>query len=448
MNSRLSVILLAFALIVVSCSKDVTQQESYLDAKLKRAIEQIAETNSVAYYVLPSEKDYSLIPQDPKNPLTREKVQLGKMLFYDTGFGADAKFEEGMRTYACVSCHVPSAGFRPGSAQGIADGGSGFGINGEKRVKQSNYKEEDLDVQSARPLSLINVAYVTNTFWNGQFGSTAVNEGTEEVWPLLHETDLNNLGFEGIETQNFEGLGTHRYRVDEEIIDDLGYRDMFDAGLPELGEEERYTLFGASLAISAYIRTILSNQAPFQEWLRGDGDALTSREMEGALVFFGKARCTNCHYRANLGSLEFHAIGAKDMYQRPSYNAFPDDRRNLGRGGFTLREEDNFKFKVPQLYNLTDANFFFHGSSKNTLSEVIDYKIYAVSENPNVSNELLSDKFKAIELSQKERDDLLAFLTIALRDPNLERYQPESVRSGNCFPNNDYQSRLDLGCDN
>ena len=448
MNTRLSAAVFVFAFLVISCSKDVTQQDSYRDAKLTKVIEQISENNALSYYILPSETDYANIPQDPKNPLTAEKVELGKMLFYETGFGADAKFAQGMATYACVSCHIPSAGFRPGTAQGIADGGSGFGVKGEKRVKQSGYREEDMDVQSARPLSLINVAYVTNTFWNGQFGSEGVNEGTEDVWPLLHETDLNNLGFQGIETQNFEGIRAHRYKVDEELIDELGYRDMFDAGLPNLNPEERYSLFGASLALSAYIRTILANEAPFQEWLKGDSEAMTSAEMNGALIFFGKARCTNCHYRPNLGSLEFHAIGAKDMYHRPSYNAFADDRRNLGRGGFTLREEDNFKFKVPQLYNLSDAHFFFHGSSKNTLAEVIDYKIEAVSENPNVSNPILSDKFKPIDLTAKENEELISFLSNALRDPNLERYQPDAIRSGNCFPNNDQQSRLDLGCDN
>jgi cytochrome c peroxidase len=446
--NRENLLIVFLALLVTSCAKDITQEDTYLDSKLKRAVEQVAETNSLSYYIFPDEEDYANIPQDPKNRLTKEKVELGKLLFYETGFAGNAKFASGMGTYACVTCHIPAAGFRPGSAQGIADGGLGFGQNGEKRVKQNNYQEKDLDVQSARPLSMVNVGYVTNTFWNGQFGSNGVNEGTEDVWPLLHETELNFRGFEGIETQNFEGLITHRYRVDEEIIDELGYREMFDKGLAELDEEVRYSIEGASLALSAYIRTILANEAPFQDWLKGNAKAMTKDEKEGALIFFGKARCSNCHYRPNLGSLEFHALGVKDMYQRPSYNAFADDRRNLGRGGFTLKEEDMFKFKVPQLYNVTDADFFFHGSSKNTLEEVIDYKIAAKSENPNVSVDLLSYKFKSIDLTQEERSQLILFLTNSLRDPNLERYQPDAILSGNCFPNNDYQSKIDLGCSN
>jgi len=222
---------------------------------------------------------------------------------------------------------------------------------------------------------------------------------------------------------------------------------MFDAAFPSVNPTERYQRFYASLAVSAYIRTILSDEAPFQNWLKGDDNAMTLDEKKGAIVFFGKANCTNCHFRPNLGSLEFHALGVKDMYQSPSFNTKESDRRNLGRGGFTLNPDDNFKFKVPQLYNLDDAPFFFHGSSKRTLEEVIDYKIKAETENPIVPQEDLSIKFLSLDLSDEERSNLLLFLKKSLRDPNLERHAPTEVLSGFCFPNNDPQSRIDLGCE-
>ena len=139
-----------------------------------------SETGNTNYYILPSSNDLDAIPQDPKNPLTQAKVDLGKQIFFDTGLAQGALKESGMGTYSCSSCHLPSAGFRPGTAQGIADGGVGFGFNGDGRVRNTEYQEDEIDVQSARPLSLINVAYVTNTSWNGQFGSTGVNVGTED----------------------------------------------------------------------------------------------------------------------------------------------------------------------------------------------------------------------------------------------------------------------------
>lgn len=441
-------IFIVFTLIVVilSCTKDQMPLSIEFDNTLRSFLSESAETGKFSYYQLPSENDLANIPQDPLNPLTEEKVALGKLLFYETGLAQEARFESGMGTYSCASCHIPEAGFRPGRSQGIADGGVGFGSNGENRVRNREYGEEDMDVQSARPLSLINVAFVTNTFWNGQFGATDVNEETEELWDLREDTELNHLGYEGIETQNIEGLEVHRISITKELLDQYGYTPMFDAAFPEIDIDERYTKLYGSLALSAYIRTILSTQAPFQRWLRGEDDAMTIEEKEGAIIFFGKARCNNCHYRPNLGSLEFHALGVKDMYDRPSFNTAETDRRNKGRGGFTLKEEDDYKFKVPQLYNLTNSPFFFHGSSKQTLDEVIDYKIAAQTENPNIDQSIISDKFLPLQLTTSEIEKLKLFLSVSLKDPSLTRYQPERILSGQCFPNNDEQSQVDLGC--
>lgn len=440
-------IYILFGLIFLfSCSKDYTKDSVEIDNSLKRLISATSPTGSYDYYKLDSETDFTKLPQDVRNPLSAKKVELGKLLFFDTGLALKARYAEGMGTFSCASCHIPEAGFRPGGPQGIADGGTGFGVNGENRLKNTRYKDNEIDIQSARPLALLNVAYVTNTFWNGQMGSKGVNVGTDNVWQNDPGSARNNLGYEALETQNIEGLIVHRIATDKASFDKFGYTKMFDEVFPDINVDQRYSLLTTSLALSAYIRSITTSQAPFQNWLRGDQDAMTSDEKEGAMLFFGKARCANCHYEKNLGSMEFQALGVKDMYQRPSFNAFKSDKRNLGRGGFTQKEEDMFRFRVPTVYNVSDAPFFFHGASKQTLDEVIDYKIAAISENPNVSNDRLSEKFKALDLSKDERSKLLQFLRRGLRDPNLIRYKPKTVLSGSCFPNNDPQSRIDLGC--
>lgn len=435
------------AFMISSCTKDRMSSQIELDDELKRNIEGESPDGTASFYLLPDGENLDLIPQDPKNPLTKEKIELGKLMFFDTGLAEEAIHESGIGTYSCASCHIVKAGFRPGTFQGIADGGAAFGINGENRVMNSvDYVESELDVQSARPLSLVNVAYVENTFWNGQFGSTGVNEGTEAVWDQSDATELNNLGFKGIETQNFIGLEDHRISINEEILSRYGYKELFDEVFADIPEEDRYTVRTGSLAFSAYIRSIISNKAPFQKWLAGDNNALDEEEKKGGILFFGKANCSNCHYNQNLGSLEFHALGVNDMYQQPSYNTSASDRRNLGRGGFTLNPEDNFKFKVPGLYNAGDADFYFHGASRTTLRELIDYKNEASKENSNVPLEQMSEKFVPLYLSEEEKDQLETFLRKSLRDPELTRYKPTSVLSGNCFPNNDAQSQIDLGC--
>lgn len=431
---------------IVSCAKDKMPELIELDTELENLIKQVPDTNGdMDYYIIPDADDLDNIPQDPKNPLNPAKVQLGKFLFFDTGFAMNANKQEGMGTYSCGTCHIPSAGFKPGNFQGIADGGEDYGINGEDRRRHKNYVESELDVQSARPLTMLNVAFVTNTFWNGQFGAKG-NEGTEARWNDQDGTSANALGFEAIETQNFDGLKTHRILINEVLINSYGYKDLFDEAFPELSDEEKYSNFGGSLAISAFIRTLMSNKAPFQDWLKGEKDALNYNQKKGAILFFGKAKCVACHYQENLGSQEYHVLGVKDMDQIPSYNTTSTDKRNLGRGGFTGIEEDNRKFKVPGLYNISDTPFYFHGASKNSLEDVIEYKVNALTENPRVDQEKISEKFLPLSLTEEEKMQLKEFLEISLKDPDLNRYMPDEVLSGFCFPNNDIESVSDLGC--
>jgi len=435
---------LVIVVIVHSCTDVTIPGSNELDYELVDAIKAKSPDGTLEFYVLPDENDLANIPQDPKNPLSPVKVELGKQLFYDTGIAVDAVKSSGMGTYSCATCHIPEAGFRPGTFQGVADGGIGFGIKGENRLRSQDYEEADLDVQSARALSLLNVAFVKNTFWNGQFGANDANEGTEHLWD--EDTHVNELGFAAIESQNMEGVVAHRMDMTPDMAQEFGYKDMFDEAFPEIIEENRYTQFTLSLALSAYIRTLMSNEAPFQVWLRGDHDAISYEEKKGALLFFSKANCADCHYNENLGSNEFHALGVLDMDQRPSFNAFPEDKRNLGRGAFTKDPYDNYKFKVPQIYNMKDTPFYFHGSSIESITDLVEYFNDGIPENPRVNEENISNKFKPLNLTVEEKHHLIKFLEYSLNDPELERYAPEEVGSGQCFPNADEQSLIDLGC--
>ena len=174
-------------------------------------------------------------------------------------------------------------------------------------------------------------------------------------------------------------------------------RDSFDAAFGDFSEEERYSKKAAAFAISAYLRTLLTNEAPFQNYLRGDKKALTEQEKRGALVFFGDAKCFHCHEGTNLGANEFYAIGVKDLYQTgKAFNTSKDDIRNLGRGEFTGETEDMYKFKVPQLYNLGDAPFYFHGSSFTDLREVVEYFNKGIPENEQVPSSQIARQFLSL----------------------------------------------------
>lgn len=423
-----------------------TGDVNYIDEELTEVLVQSG--GSLGHYILPASDDLNSIPQDPKNPLSRAKVQLGKLLFHETALATASKFDESMSTYSCASCHHAAGGFQANLAQGIGDGGIGFGLDGGGRYINPHNAEVDIDVQPIRTPSALNIAYQTNVLWNGQFGATGINVGTEDQWKENTPIAENHLGFEGTEIQAIAGLNVHRFgfKIDEDFIMNTDYKELFDVAFGDISEMERYNSVTAGLAIAAYERTLLANQSPFQQWLKGDDRAMTSNEKQGAIAFFNNG-CGSCHNGPALNSMTFHAYGMGDLCDNQSaINATEDDGANLGRGGFTKVDEDRYKFKVPQLYNLRDSRFYGHGSSFTSVEDVVRYKNEGHAQNDRVPSNYLSSEFKSLSMNETEIQNITTFILSALHDPNLSRYEPEALPSGQCFPNNDALSKVDLGC--
>ena len=440
---HLSLVVLC-ALFLTSCEKD---QDDYVQIPLQTALEkQITERfGSKAALILPTSNNFNDIPNDAKNKITQAKVELGKLLFHETLLGKKPKKEESMNTYSCASCHHAAAGFQSGLIQGIGDGGIGFGNHGEGRFKSSSYLESELDIQPIKSPSILNVAYQDVMLWNGQFGAVGTNSGTEANWTPGTPKNSNNLGFEGVETQAIAGLDVHRLLIDKDFIINSSYKVLFDKAFPSDMEDNRYTKLNAALAIAAYERTVLSNEAPFQLWLKGDDFAMSEDELKGARLFFDKGQCYTCHSGPGLNGMEFHALGMNDLAGENILTVV-DEATKKGRGGFTGRSEDDYKFKTPQLYNLIDAGFYGHGGSFASIRDIIDYKNKANHQNNNVPVSKLSALFQPLNLTDEEVDLITLFVEQSLYDPNLKRYQPTSLPSGNCFPNADSQSSVDMGC--
>ena len=334
-----------------------------LDLQLRELLKAQSPSGNISFFELPTSKEFDKIPQDPKNLLSLAKVALGGFLFHETAMATDGREPSLHQTYSCATCHHSDAGFQSGNLQGIGDGGSGFGLRGELRTVESNLAEPD-----ASPLkspSVLNSAYQLNQMWNGQFGSSHLNANTQSLW--IKDTDLaiNNLGYQGIETRAIAGLKMHRMKISDNIIAINAYKRLFDESFMEIPEKQRYTQEMTGLAIAAYLRTLLADEAPFQKYLKGNLTALNDEEKNGAVLFFGKAKCSNCHSGPALNNMQFNALGMKDLVDcpEPTINTKKNDPANLGRGGFTKNPNDNYKFKVPQMYNLSDSRYFGHGSS-------------------------------------------------------------------------------------
>jgi len=439
----------AGALCFTACTPEPSLPPNYdpqADLALEDAINQSDPSLRMEDYILPLSTDLHSIPQDPKNPLTPEKVRLGRWLYHETGLARDPKQETSMLTYSCASCHHAAGGFQANRRQGIGDGGLGFGISGERRRRNSNYLAEELDVQPIRTPSALNVAYQRVMLWNGQFGATGPNTGTEARWTDGTPIATNHLGYQGVEIQAIAGLGVHRLVVTKDIVTELGYLDEFNTVFANFPEPERYTLETAGLAIAAYERTLVPRLAPFQRWLRGEREAMTDRQKEGAVVFFEKGECASCHRGPALNSEAFFALAMPDLLGDEIFNSPPDAGAHLGRGGFTGNEEELYAFKVPQLYNLKDSPFLGHGGTFQSVREMVQYKNNGIPLNPNVPQERLAADFHPLNLSQAEVDALVDFLENGLYDPWLSRFEPQQLPSSNCFPNADMSSKFDMGC--
>lgn len=450
MKVKQSILLTSFLslLLLNSCGFDPVSntEEEILNMELSNMLARVSGKTGISAFLIPNPEELSKIPQDPLNPLTAEKVRLGQMLYHETGLAVDPMNPESRLSYSCASCHHVQAGFQAGKQQGIGEGGMGFGSNGEGRHKKDQYIDLQVDVQPLRSPSTLNIAYQTNVLWNGQFGATGVNEGTEDMWTEFTPKETNFLGYEGTEIQAIAGLSVHRLNADSTLINSTIYKQWFEDAFANVSEEKRYTKEYMGLAIAAYERTLLSNEAPFQRWLRGEKEAMTTDQKKGAILFFGKGNCGSCHKGPALNEMAFYAYGMDDMEGNNTIRAASAMSANRGRADFTGKAEDEYKFKVPQLYNLKDSPFYGHGGTFTSVREVVEYKNLGVASNPNVPSSQLASEFVPLGLTEEEVDLITNFIEEALYDPNLVRYVPVEIPSGQCFPNNDMQSRQDLNC--
>lgn len=423
-------------------------------SKLTGLIIAASPTKSVDFYLLPDSDDFDKIPQDPLNPLTQAKVDVGKLIYHDPAFATEG-IALRAKTWSCATCHHARAGFKSGLIQGMGEGGEGFGARGETRVwHDPEVGTQDADVQPVTSPAVLNIAYQDVMLWNGALGNASngiINAGIDPARLMTEGTpkEANQEGLSGIETQAIAGTGVHRILGFPPELEETDYYSMLLEAFPEFSRDELGK--ASTRAIAAFERTILANQAPFQKWLRGDDSAMSEREILGAEVFFGDGGCVACHQGAALsspvGATEdqvFFAVGFDDLDTNDIIGDVADNVR-LGRGGLTGEAADNYKFKVPQLYNLADIGVFGHGGSFSSVKEVVEYKNEGVAQN-DASAANLDYRFVPLNLSTTQIENLVAFLEVSLRDPDLMRYEPISLPSGLCAINNDETSKSDLGC--
>lgn len=257
----------------------------------------------------------------PENPLTEEKIALGRRLFLEKRLSAD-------NSLACADCHRPERGFSDGKPLAI-------GVK-----KQTGNRNTP---------TIVNRAYGRSFFWDGRIAT-------------LEEQVLQPI-------QNPKEMGADLTAAIEKLRTDSVYSALFQA---VFGEPPNVR--SLSYALASYVRTLLSGNSAYDRFEDGDKTALTAIQQEGLRLFRGKARCSTCHSGSNLSDEDFHNTGV-------SWNREP---RDFGRAAVTGNHQDQGKFKTPTLRDIELTAPYMHDGSFKTLEEVIDFYDRGGGANPNL----------------------------------------------------------------
>jgi cytochrome c peroxidase len=252
---------------------------------------------------------YMPIPED--NPLTNEKILLGRKLFFDPILSRD-------RTISCATCHDPELGFTDNKLVAV-------GVAGKKGTRRSP--------------RLINRGYGKLFFWDGRAASLE----DQVLQPIQNPIEMA-LTLEEAET---------RLSADAGYV--AGFQNAFGRP-PDTAALQQ--------ALASYVRTIVSGNSPYDRYVAGETAALSPEQRRGLDVFRGKGNCAVCHLGPNLTDEEFHntGVGWKD-----------GARKDQGRAKVTADAADSGAFKTPTLREIASTGPYMHDGSLATLADVIEF---------------------------------------------------------------------------
>jgi cytochrome c peroxidase len=331
------------------------------------------------------------IPKD--NPMTPEKIELGKMLYFDPRLSGDA-------STSCATCHDPKHAFSKRQEMSPA-------YPGNKHFRHSP--------------TVLNSAFNSLQFWDGRVKS--LEEQAEK--PIASPFEMN---------MNYDLLVERLNAIPQ-------YVELFKKAFPN--EKDPINIKNIAKAISAFERTLITPNSLFDRYMRGDKNAMTEQQIKGMQLFVGKANCIQCHNGPNFTDNKFHVTGvpknpveddpmvAATRYFVLKSNGIKDYRnydRDLGLFFITQNPKDKGAFKTPTLRNIALTPPYMHNGVFKTLDEVIEFYNKGGGNVPNKDPRL-----KPLNLTQEEKEALKAFLmalTGELPDveepllPGLDKKQP------------------------
>jgi cytochrome c peroxidase len=247
------------------------------------------------------------IPQKPptleRNPLTPEKIELGKVLYFDPRLSSSALI-------SCNTCH-------------------NIGMGGDDFQETSTGHGWQRGPRNAP--TVLNSVFNIAQFWDGR----APDLKEQAKGPVQASVEMNNTPEGAIKT----------------IKSMPEYIEMFKKAFP--GEETPVTFDNMAKAIEAFEATLITPDCRFDQYLKGDNSALTTKEKEGLKIFMEK-KCSDCHGGINMGGQGYYPFG---VVERPREEITAGD---VGRFKVTQAKSDEYVFKSPSLRNIVLTPPYYH----------------------------------------------------------------------------------------
>ncbi|MCC6490019.1 MAG: right-handed parallel beta-helix repeat-containing protein [Candidatus Hydrogenedentes bacterium] len=321
------------------------------------------------------------MPSLDSNPMTPEKVELGKLLYFDPVLS-------GPNALSCATCHHPDHGFADARQLSMGVGGRGTGPDRSGGA-----------VLKRHAPTVWNAAYNHLQFWDGRAADLEAQAGN----PI---TDRNEM------SQDPDELVRELLAIPEYVE---RFTQVFGGT-----SNEAVTFDHVKMAIACFERTLVSFNSRFDRYTQGDASALTEQEKRGLRLFRSvKTRCFECHRFPHFADDTFRVAGVP-----PLEGQEPDRGRADVEG-----QGPAFAFKVPTLRNIELTAPYMHNGAFATLEEVVQF--YADGGGRQFPNPVpgIDDKIGQFSLTEQEKTDLVAFLK-SLTDTSLQPEPPAAVPSG------------------
>ncbi|SDR29877.1 cytochrome c peroxidase [Pseudovibrio sp. Tun.PSC04-5.I4] len=337
------------------------------------------------------------IPAD--NPMSAEKTELGKLLFFDPRLSGNGAMP-------CSACHLPETGWD------FPDKIS-LGYPGTTHWRNSP--------------TIMNTAYYGNLFWTG------VSKSLEAEARTAARGGVAGNGEDDMMETRLAFVPEYRER----------FKDVFGTEYPRIRD--------AYMAIAAFERTIIQKDTPFDNYMRGDDDALSAEQKRGMELFTGKAECSTCHSGALVSNQKYYNLGVPaydgwetdeiaqisfrfELYAKGSteenYRKWKDDP---GLYFVTKEKADLGKFRVPSLRYTKYTAPYMHNGMLETLEDVVEF--YNQGGGTNEFSKNKSKLLKPLNLNEKEKADLVAFVEsfsgerFVMEVPDIPEYEPLPVET-------------------